>query len=88
MRKARELGVTVLPSTVRGKKIDVFKDGKKVASVGAYGYMDYPGWLAFERSGKVPAGYAKLRRIAYKQRHEKNRKRKGTPGWYADQLLW
>ena len=36
-RRARALGVTVKPSTRKGKKIDVFKNGKKVASVGRLG---------------------------------------------------
>ena len=33
-RKAKEHGLTVKKSKVKGKKIDVFKNGKKVASVG------------------------------------------------------
>lgn len=43
--RAKDLGVTVKPSTVKGKKIDVFKNGKKVASVGALGYGDFPTFL-------------------------------------------
>ena len=39
-RQAKKLGVTVKPSKLKGKKIDVFKNGKKVASVGAIGYDD------------------------------------------------
>lgn len=88
LRQADRLGVTVQPSTVKGKKIDVFKSGKKVASVGALGYGDYPTFVALERRGYLPAGFAEARRKAYKSRHEKNRKRKGTAGFYADQLLW
>ena len=33
--QARKLGVVVKPSKVKGKKIDVFKNGQKIASVGA-----------------------------------------------------
>ena len=40
--QARKLGVSVKPSKVKGKKIDVFRNGKKIASVGAIGYNDYP----------------------------------------------
>ena len=36
-KKAKALGVEIKPSTKKGKKIDVFKDGKKVASIGAKG---------------------------------------------------
>jgi len=32
--QAKKLGVQVKSSTVKGKKIDIFKDGKKVASIG------------------------------------------------------
>ena len=82
-RRARALGVTVKPSTRKGKKIDVFKNGKKVASVGALGYGDYPTFTI--QKGKA---FADKRRRAYKQRHQKDRMRRGTPGFYADQLLW
>lgn len=81
--QAKKLGVVVKPSTVKGKKIDVFKKGKKVASVGARGYNDYPTWI--QKKGKK---YADERRKAYKSRHSSNRTKRGTPGYYADKLLW
>lgn len=81
--QAKKLGVQVKPSKVKGKKIDVFKNGKKVASVGALGYGDYP---TFKRTkGKK---YADERRRLYKIRHNKNRNKRGTPSYYADKLLW
>ena len=43
--QAKKLNVIVKPSKTKGKKIDVFKNGKKVASVGAIGYGDYPTYL-------------------------------------------
>jgi hypothetical protein len=87
-QRASKLGLTVRPSTVRGKKIDVYSRGKKLASVGAQGYGDYPTFLSMEKTGQVSRGYADARRKAYKARHQKNRKRKGSRGWLADQLLW
>jgi len=81
--RAKELGVTIKPSKKLGKKIDVFKDGKKVASIGARGYGDYPTFM--EKKGKE---YADMKRKAYKTRHEKDRHRRGTPGFYADKILW
>jgi len=87
-RRATALGVTVKPSTRQGKKIDVFKNGKKVASIGALGMMDYPNFKKAERAGRVPAGTAERRRKAYKTRHAKDRFRIGSPGYYADKLLW
>jgi len=88
-QQAKKLGVTVKPSTTKGKKIDVFnKKGEKVASVGAIGYNDYPTFMRLEREGKVAKGTAKTRRKAYKDRHAKNRKIRGSAGYYADKLLW
>jgi len=82
--RAKDLGVTIKPSSVEGKKIDVFnKDGKKVASIGALGYGDYPTF--WEQKGKE---YADEKRKLYKQRHAKDRVVRGTPGYYADKILW
>jgi hypothetical protein len=86
--QAKKLGVEVKPSKVKGKKIDVFKNGEKVASVGALGMNDYPTYLEKERSGLVAEGTAKRRRKAYKMRHEKDRHIRGSKGFYADKLLW
>lgn len=82
-QKAKSIGVTVKPSTVKNKKIDVFKGDHKIASVGALGYSDYPTFM--KEHGKE---YADKRRKAYKMRHEKDRHERWTPGWLADQLLW
>lgn len=88
IEQAKKHGLTVKPSKLSGKKIDVFKNGNKVASVGAIGYGDYPTFLELERKGKKPKGFANQRRKLYKLRHEKNRNKKGTNSWYADKLLW
>ena len=82
-KQARKLGVQVKPSKVKGKKIDVFKKGNKVASVGAIGYNDYPTYI--QKKGKK---YADERRRLYKIRHNKDRKVRGSAGYYADKLLW
>ena len=86
--KAKKLGVDVKPSRVKGKKIDVFKKGEKIASVGALGMNDYPTYLEKEKLGKVAKGTASKRRKLYKDRHEKDRNVKGSKGYYADKLLW
>jgi hypothetical protein len=82
-KQAKKLNVEIKPSKVKGKKIDVFKKGKKVASIGALGYNDYPTYI--QKKGKK---FADKRRKLYKIRHEKDRKIKGTAGYYADQILW
>jgi hypothetical protein len=82
-RQARRIGVTVKPSLNKTKKIDVYRNGDKIASVGAYGMNDYPTYMKL-RGNK----YAKTRRRLYKIRHNSDRKEKWTNGWLADQLLW
>ena len=84
LAQAKKLNVKVRPSSKAEKKIDVFdKSGKFVTSVGARGYLDYPTYKKL--FGKTVADQ---RRKLYKARHEKDRKVKGTPGYFADQLLW
>lgn len=87
-QQAKKLGVSVRPSKTKGKKIDVFINGNKIASVGAVGYNDYPTYLELERKGKVPKGTAEKRRKNYKKRHQSNRSVIGSNGYYADKLLW
>jgi hypothetical protein len=82
-KQAKRLGVTVKQSTNKTKKIDVYKKGKKVASVGAQGMADFPTYMKLK--GKK---YAQTRRKLYKMRHEKDRHKKGSNGFYADRLLW
>jgi hypothetical protein len=86
--KAKKIGVNVRPSKTIGKKIDVYKNGVKLASIGAIGYNDYPTYMELEKKGKITKGTAKERRKLYKIRHQKDRKRLFSNGWYADQLLW
>jgi hypothetical protein len=82
-RKAKELGVTVKPSHDPKKKIDIFRDGVFITSVGATGYKDYPTYI--KEMGKP---FADERRRLYKIRHQYDRTKKGSDGWFADQLLW
>ena len=61
-KQAKKIGVVVKPSTNKTKKIDVYKKGKKVASIGAYGMSDFPTYM--KTRGKK---YAKTRRRLYKR---------------------
>lgn len=81
--QAKRLGVEVRPSSNKAKKIDVFREGAKIAAVGGAGYSDYPTYIASH--GKA---YADNRRRLYKLRHEKDRHQKWSAGYLADQLLW
>lgn len=85
---ARALGVEVKRSTVKGKKLDVFKAGKKVASIGAEGYWDYGLYKLGEKEGMFPKGYANRRRKLYQIRHNGEQHKEGTPGYYAWFILW
>ena len=80
---AQLLGVAIKPSTNKFKKIDVFNNGKKIASIGAMGYKDFD--IHLKESGRA---YAEERRRLYQIRHKDNRNKKGTPGYYADRILW
>jgi hypothetical protein len=82
-KKAKQLGVIVKPSSNPKKKIDVFKDDNKIASIGSISYYDYPTYLKLK--GKE---YAEERRRLYKIRHAKDLSNEGSPGWWSDQLLW
>ncbi len=81
--KAKQLGVQIKPSTRKDKKIDVFKNNEKVASIGARGYKDFPTYKK-----EKGLAFAEERRRLYKERHEKDRHKKGTAGFYADKILW
>jgi len=82
--KARQYNVTVKPSTNSNKKIDVFKNNKKIASVGSINYKDYGTFL---KEGKSKQ-FAEERKKLYKTRHKNDRNKVGSNGWYADKLLW
>jgi len=89
--KARREGVVIFPSTNKLKKIDVFKNGRKVASIGGIRkngipYNDYPTYK--KTIGRTKAD---KKRQAYLKRHahEKDIKNKEyTPSYYAKKILW
>lgn len=80
-KKAKQLKVVVKLSRNPTKKIDVFRKGKLIASVGAIGYSDYPTYIKTHG-----IEFANRRRKLYKQRHTKDRH--SGAGYWADQLLW
>ena len=82
-KQAEKLGVQIKPSVQKSKKIDVFKGNKKIASIGATGYNDYPTFI--ETKGKK---YAEQRRKLYKIRHKNDINIRNSPGFYANKILW
>ncbi len=79
-RQAAKLGLEIKPSKNKNKKIDVYKNDKKITSIGAAGMADYPTYI--QDKGKA---YADERRRLYKARHRGN---KGIAGKLADAILW
>jgi hypothetical protein len=82
-KKAKKLNVDIKPSVVKGKKIDVFKDNKKIASIGALGMGDYPTYIR-EKGLK----YANERRRLYRLRHKDDLNNKEGSGYWASEILW
>ena len=78
-RKAKAIGVEVMPSTRKGKKIDVYQNGKKVASIGDIQFKDYPTFL--QEDGKIIADQHRAR---YHQRHTRDSLGEALAKW----LLW
>ena len=81
--QAKKIGVEIKPSTKKGKKIDVFKNGKLIASVGQLGAYDFPSYIK-----EKGLEYANERRRLYKSRHSKDISKIGSNGYYANALLW
>lgn len=75
-KNASKIGVKVKPSKVKNKKLDVFKDNVKVASIGDIRYSDF---LQHKDND---------RRLSYLARHEKTRRVVGSPSYYAWKILW
>jgi hypothetical protein len=80
--KAKQLGVQIKPSTNSKKKLDVFKEGIKVASIGDVKYKDYPTYLQENKQ------LAEERRRLYKIRHKNDLNKINSNGYYANLLLW
>ena len=79
---AKKLGATIKPSTLKGKKISVYKNGEKVADVGALGYGDY--WTYYAGDPFL----AREKRKAYQARHNGEQNKIGSPGYFAYYILW
>lgn len=76
-QQAKKLGVEIRLSSNPKKKIDVYKGNKKVASIGATGYSDFP-----------TSGFDKEKRRLYRIRHKGEEKKIGSNGYYAWKILW
>ena len=80
LNKAKKLNVDIYPSHDLNKKIDVYKNNKKIATIGDIKYDDYPNYIL-----KKGQKYADERRRLYKLRHKKD---SNVSGFYAKNILW
>ena len=79
--QAKKLNVEIKASTNKKKKIDVFKNNNKIASIGAIGYNSYPEYII-----KKGLSYANQKKKLYKIRHKNDLNSKN--GFYANKILW
>ena len=79
--QAKKLGVNIKPSTRKGKKLDVFENNKKIASIGSLGMNDYS--LHMKKKGKA---FADERRRLYRKRTDWCKDKTGCK--YAREILW
>jgi len=79
--KAKNLGVSIVPSHDKKKKIDVYKGDKFICSIGDNRYLDYPNFLEEDKE------LAEKKRKLYHIRHRKENI-EGTRGYYALHILW
>jgi hypothetical protein len=79
-KRAEDLGVVIMPSHRKNKKLMVHEPNGDVFHVGDTRYKDYPTYKKFD--GKTVADF---HRRLYLQRHKKD---SGKAGFYAKNLLW
>ena len=80
-QQAKKLNVEIKPSSNKKKKIDVFKNDKKIASIGSISYNDYPTFII-----KKGLDYANQRKKLYRLRHKKDLN--SGNGYFANKILW
>ena len=81
--KANSLNVDIKPSTKKNKKIDVYKNNKYICSIGDSRYSDYPTYLTTHNKE-----YADKRNALYHLRHQNEKDKLNTAGYYAYHILW
>ena len=83
LQKAKQMKVTVQLSQQKNKKIDVFKNGVKIATIGDLRFKDFPTYVI-----ENGIEFANKRKGLYYMRHKKDIDKLNSNGFYAAQLLW
>jgi hypothetical protein len=81
LQQAKHLGVEIKPSSTKFYKLDVYKNGEYLTSIGDRRYKDY---IMYK---KIDPELAEKRRNLYWLRHKKENV-PFTRGWYSLNLLW
>ena len=82
-KRAKMLGVEIKPSKDKNKKIDVYINGDKIASIGSINNLDYPNHIL-----KNGLDYANQKRKLYRKRHKNDINNKSGNGFWANAILW
>ena len=83
LQRAKQMKVTVQLSQKKNKKIDVFKNGVKIATIGDSRYNDFPTYVI-----ENGIEFANKRKRLYYMRHKKDIEKLNSNGFYAAKLLW
>ena len=79
-KRAKEIDVQIKPSTKGNYKLDVYSNGRLIASIGDRRYADY---ATYKQTNGL--AYADERRKLYMMRHKKD---KSLRGLLSKFLLW
>ena len=83
LKRAKQMKVTVQLSQQKNKKIDVFKNELKIATIGDSRYKDFPTYVI-----EKGLEFANKRKRLYYIRHKKDIEKLNSNGFYAAKLLW
>ena len=83
LQKAKQMKVTVQLSEIKNKKLDVFKNDVKIATIGDSRYKDFPTYVI-----ENGIEFANQRKRLYYIRHKKDIEKLNSNGFYAAKLLW
>ena len=83
LKRAKQMKVTLQLSQQTNKKIDVFKNGVKIATTGDSRYKDFPTYVI-----EKGIEFANKRKRLYYIRHKKDIEKLNSNGFYAAKLLW
>ena len=83
LKRAKQMQVTVQLSQKKNKKIDVLKNGVRIATIGDSRYKDFPTYVI-----ENGIEFANNRKMLYYMRNKKNIEKINSNGFYAAKLLW